>query len=182
MCGSRREPNAPAREQGPRVTDEQASEAIEGAESVGGLAAQLRELRAALLGAIESLPETRLYRKTDREGWTLKHELSWLAAADEELEHVLERLREAEGALTLQLRRFRGERMWEAQELRLAPLREHLAATGHRAAAAVEEHAHHVVDRPLGIAGRELATAADYLSAHLAVAREGLERVRQAME
>ena len=153
--------------------------------ALDGLAAQLRELRAALLEQIEALPETRLYRRTDRAGWTLKHELSSRAAGDEELVHILERLR-AENAPAarepLHLRRFRGEHMWAAQELRLTPLRAHLEATGQRAAAAVEAHAHDIADRPLAIVGRELATARDYLTAHLEGARSALERIRRTME
>jgi hypothetical protein len=150
-----------------------------------GLAVQLRELRTALLEQIEALPETRLYRRTDRVGWTLKHELSSLAAGDEELVHILERLRSddrPEAHQPLHLRRFRGEHMWAAQELRLTPLRAHLEATGQRAAAAIEAHAHDIADRPLAIVGRELATARDYLTAHLEGARSALERIRRVME
>ncbi len=153
-----------------------------GSGDIGDLAAQLHALRAALLETIEELPETRLYRATDRLGWTLKHELSSLAAADEELKHVLDRLRAGEATAELQLRRFRGERMWAAQELRLAPLRQHLAATGEQAVAAVRAHAEAFVDAPLRIAGRELATAGEYLRSHLEAARTGLQRIREAME
>jgi hypothetical protein len=157
-------------------------DAHSGGRSLDGLAEQLRSLRTALLDLIEELPETRLYRATDRLGWTIKHELSSLAAADEELEHVLERLREGPAHAELQLRRFRGERMWVAQELRLTPLREHLAATGERALAAVEAHAQELADEPLSIAGRELASARDYLEAHLAAAQRALRRIGEAME
>lgn len=95
---------------------------------------------------------------------------------------MLERLREGEASAELQLRRFRGERMWVAQELRLTPLREHLAATGERALAAVEAHAHELAEQPLSIAGRELETARDYLEAHLETARRALRRIGEAME
>ena len=142
----------------------------------------MRKLRAALLETIEELPETRLYRPTDRPGWTIKHELSSLAASDEELAHVLGRLRAGEVSADLHLRRFRGERMWEAQELQLTPLREHLVATGERAVAAVEAHAHDLVDAPLAIVGRELSTARDYFDSHLEAARMGLQRIREAMQ
>jgi hypothetical protein len=153
-----------------------------GERGLEGLAVQLHALRRELLELIEELPETRLYRATDRLGWTIKHELSFLAAADEELEHVLERVREGQASAELQLRRFRGERMWLAQELRLAPLREHLAATGERAIAAVEAHAHEVTDAPLAIAGRELASAREYLEEHLEAARRALHRIGEAMD
>ena len=143
---------------------------------------QLRALRSELLELIEELPETRLYRATDRLGWTIKHELSFMAAADEELEHVLERLSEGQASAELQLRRFRGERMWLAQELRLTPLREHLVATGDRALAAVEAHAHGLADAPLAITGRELASAREYLYEHLETARRTLRRIGEAME
>lgn len=95
---------------------------------------------------------------------------------------MLERLREGQANAELQLRRFRGERMWVAQELRLTPLREHLSATGERALSAVEAHAHELADAPLSIAGRELETARDYLEAHLEAARQALRRIGQAMQ
>ena len=72
--------------------------------------------------------------------------------------------------------------MWAAQELRLTPLRAQLEATGQRAATAIEAHAHEIADRPLTIVGRELATARDYLTAHLEGAHTALERIRLAME
>jgi hypothetical protein len=133
-------------------------------------AAELRSLRAGLLDALERLPEARLYGHTPREGWTLRHTLSALAAADAELEHVLEAARRA--GMLPPPRRLRGEAMHRAHELRLPALRSHLAERTEHAAASLEAAA------PLpGEARRDLAP---YLAACLVQTREALEAVVQA--
>lgn len=95
--------------------------------------------RKELLALLDELPETRLSKPTTRQGWTLRHELSWLAAADEEL---LQRLEIAFGSASDEphWRRVRGQAMHAAQELRLAALREHLGSSGERASASLRTH------------------------------------------
>ena len=44
---------------------------------------QIKSLRTDLLALLEKLAETRLTRPTTRQGWTLRHEICWLVAADE---------------------------------------------------------------------------------------------------
>ena len=130
-------------------------------------AAVLRGLRDALVARLEELPETRLSKLTRRHGWTLRHELAWLAAADAELSARLEL---AAGGATgaaggsieePRWRRLRGEAMHAAQELRLHALRDHLAESGRAATASVERR------------GPLLATAAARaaIAAHDAAAR-----------
>lgn len=109
-------------------------------------AARVSTQRAALVELLAELPETRLSKPTPRQGWTLRHELSWLAASDEEL---LRRLDPAPGALAddAQWRRVRGQAMHTAQELRLAALREHLETSGARVAESLQAHATRLDER-----------------------------------
>ena len=102
-------------------------------------AAAFRATRHALIELLEALPETRLSTATPRHGWTLRHELAWLAAADLEL---TTRIQLATGHATDEphWRRLRGEAMHLAQEMRLHALRLHLAQTGDQAAATLESH------------------------------------------
>ncbi len=108
------------------------------------LAQELREARDALLELLRTLPESRAYRATERAGWTLKHELAALGAADVELVHVLDELKRRSGTVTLELRRRRAESMHALQSLRLTPLIERLEHDGGRAAEALAEHGHHL--------------------------------------
>jgi hypothetical protein len=117
------------------------------------LARELTEARAALIEALRTLPESRAYRASERAGWTLKHELSALGAADSELLHVLDELRRRSGTVTLELRRRRAESMHALQSMRLTPLTERLEQDGARALEALAEHGHHLaravhIDRP----------------------------------
>lgn len=149
--------------------------------AASALARELREAREALLALVADLPETRLARATEQAGWTVRHELAHLAGADAELLRLLERLRRGVSETTApELRRFRGEAMHAAQELRLGALREHLAASGHRAATALETHAA-LFERPLTLGGREATTLAQYARDHAARARAGLEAIRRAI-
>jgi uncharacterized damage-inducible protein DinB len=147
---------------------------------LAGMAASLSEQRAALLEALERLPEAQLYRPAPREGWTLRHVLSFLAAADAELLRVLEALGGEPGAVSLHLRRLRGEAMYEAHGLRLTGLRDHLAASTERAAAALEQ-APSALDRPVALDGREGGTVGEYLRAYLSRTAEALELVSSAV-
>lgn len=104
---------------------------------------QLKSLRTELLTLLEKLPETRLTRPTTRQGWTLRHEICWLAAADEELRQRLELVA---GTITEepQWRRVRGVAMHEAQELRLAALCEYLDSSGRSLNASLKTHFEHL--------------------------------------
>jgi len=108
-------------------------------------AVTFRAARQTLIELLEALPETRLSTATPRHGWTLRHELAWLAAADLELST---RLQLAAGHATEepQWRRLRGEAMHLAQEMRLHALRDHLSQTGEQAAATLEAHQDAVTD------------------------------------
>ena len=102
-------------------------------------AAAFRSARHTLIELLENLPETRLSTATPRHGWTLRHEIAWLAAADLEL---TTRIQLASGQATDEphWRRLRGEAMHVAQEMRLHALRDHLAETGNQAASTLEAH------------------------------------------
>lgn len=110
--------------------------------------ARLRSLRAELVTLLEALPETRLSKPTPRQGWTLRHELSWLAAADEELRRRLD-LATSDAAEAPHWRRVRGEAMHQAQEMRLAALREHLANSGASVSDSLEAHAPRLDEPPI---------------------------------
>lgn len=133
------------------------------------------EAREALLTRARSLSESRMYGRTSRPGWTLKHELSAVAAADGELLHVLGELARdvtppPEG---FDLRRRFGEAMLAVQELRLSAVVERLEAGGVEVVERLREHGA-LLDRPLRIVGRELGSAAELAQAHV-------ERVRAAV-
>lgn len=142
------------------------------AEDAPGLAREWRQVRSFALEIAATIPETRVYRNTERSGWTLKHELSHLAALDAEVLHMLRAAHNSppgrdEHVDAIAVRRRRGEAMHRAQDMRLLPLREHLAEQGEEAARAIEG------------AGDALSSAlAAHLRASLASAREGLEAVR----
>lgn len=151
------------------------------------LAREWREVRGVLLGLAEQLPETRLGKATERAGWTVRHELAHLAVLDRDITHVFERAAatateafdEARDAIVL--RRMRGQAMFAAQELRLTPLRAHLAEAGERAATAIEAQAG-LLGRPVRLAGREAATVAEHLDHALARARESVAALREAIK
>jgi hypothetical protein len=160
-------------------------------ESAGApaLAAGLRTVRRELLVTIEGLPESRIYRATEREGWTLKHELAYLAAADRVLLALIERLRELPPSLDVPLvlahsptalRRLHGEEMHATVELRLGPLRDELAALGERVPHAIEEHAPRLV-HPV-VFGDAPLPALTHVHAYLARWHEGYARVRGVVE
>ena len=140
-----------------------------------------------LLGLAEQLPETRLGKATERAGWTVRHELAHLAVLDRDITHVFERAAatateafdEARDAIVL--RRMRGQAMFAAQELRLTPLRAHLAEAGERAATAIEAQAG-LLGRPVRLAGREAATVAEHLDNALTRARESVAALREAIK
>lgn len=132
-------------------------------------AEQITSQRAALVDLLEELPETRLSKPTPRAGWTLRHELSWLAASDEELLRRLDPAHDA-GSDDAAWRRLRGQAMHTAQELRLAALREHLEASGARVAASLESNASRLAERTI-------RAAVDAHLEHAAAALTSLHRV-----
>ena len=151
------------------------------------LAREWREVRGVLLGLAEQLPETRLGRATERAGWTIRHELAHFAVLDHDITHVFERAAGAateafdEARDTITLRRLRGQVMLAAQELRLTPLRQHLADAGERAATAIEAQPA-LLGHPVRLAGREATTVAAHLEHALARAREGVTVLRDALK
>ena len=139
---------------------------------------ELHTARGALLELAREVSELRIYRATARPGWTLRHELAALAAADAELLHVVEELRRRPSPLALDLRRRYGETMHSMQELQLGALLDRLEEGGARVAATVREHPG-LLARPLRVAGREVASLADYLHAHVERARGAVDAFRE---
>ena len=135
-----------------------------------GPVARLSSLRTELVALLETLSETRLSKPTAREGWTLRHEICWLAAVDEELRQRLEHAA-GSSAEEPQWRRVRGVAMFEAQDLRLAALREHLVSSGSSVAASLETHA----------ARLEEPAIHDAIEAHHADTATAIETLRAAL-
>jgi hypothetical protein len=125
-------------------------------------AASFRDSRHTLVELLESLPETRLSTATPRHGWTLRHELAWLAAADLELTTRIQLARD-QTSDEPHWRRLRGEAMHLAQEMRLHALRDHLTQTGDQAATTLEAHPDATADAAVRAAladhGRATASA-----------------------
>ena len=87
------------------------------------------DIRINLIQLLERLPETRLSARTNRDGWTLRHQLSWIFALDSELNV---RLSIASGNMSNQQnwRRVRGEAMHKIQPLRLSEITTNLESAG----------------------------------------------------
>lgn len=151
------------------------------------IAREWREIRGAIIGLAEQLPETGLGRATERAGWTVRHELAHLAVLDRDIAHVFERaaggasevLDDAREAIAL--RRMRGQAMFAAQELRLHALRDYLASAGERAAATIEAQAA-LLSHPVRLVDREASTVAGHLEHAVARAREGIAILRDAVK
>ncbi len=142
------------------------------------LADALREARRAVVEAAERLPESRMYGATGRAGWTVKHELSQLAARDAELLHLLGAAPAGGTAAASALRRVRGSAMHTAHLLRLEPLRAHLADLGERTAGAVEAAADRLA-APLPASDALGGTLADLVAAQVERARSALEAMHR---
>ncbi len=138
--------------------------------TAGHLAEEWRALRTSILELAHTIPETRVSRVTERAGWTMKHELAHLAALDAEVIHLVRTAGQqaADRLDPVALRRLRGQAMHQALEMRLTPLREHLAEAGERAARALEEAAVAVAD----------AVELDRIRERLERARAGEETLR----
>lgn len=141
---------------------------------VRGLRDQASVARAALLGHARSLSESRAYGKTDRPGWTLKHELASVVAADGELLHLLGELRRGRALHAgLDLRRRFAQAMHAVQELRLSRIVERLEEGGAAFARQIDGHGE-LLARPLTLAGSEARSLGE-------LAHEHVERVREAV-
>jgi hypothetical protein len=155
------------------------------------LADELTQVRETLIELARRLPESRAYRATSRAGWTLKHELAALGAADDELIHVLDEVKRRTAPIGLDLRRRRGETMHRLQQLRLTPLLDEVEQGGTRAIEALRAQGQHL-DEGAWIEGATHAAAAtphdlerrgrDLLQAYGKRAREALETIRAAVE
>lgn len=149
------------------------------------LHAEVRAAREALVELARSLPESRAYRATPRPGWTLKHELAALGAADRELTHVLDEVRRRSGPVVIELRRRRAQAMHELQQLRLRPLLEHLEVSGAALADTLAAHQHELaravhIERPTE--GSQPTSVAELARAYQARAQRALETLRHAIE
>ncbi|HJM74736.1 MAG TPA: hypothetical protein QGI71_02570 [Dehalococcoidia bacterium] len=131
--------------------------------------------RSALLDHARSVSESRVFGRTDRPGWTLKHELSSVAAADGELLHVfgeLRRGRSLDGG-GLDLRRRFAEAMLAVQHQRLSSIVERLEQDGAAFASYIDDHSD-LLERPLKLAGREANSLGELAHGHV-------ERLRAAV-
>ncbi|HJM89279.1 MAG TPA: hypothetical protein QF624_06590 [Dehalococcoidia bacterium] len=133
---------------------------------------QASAARTALLEQAGSISESRIYRNTDRAGWTLKHELSSVTAADAQLIHVARELTRGRSWPSdgLDVRRLFAEAMHSVQNVRLKVLRERLAADGERVTLALTEH-RDALERPLTLVGHEVTSFSDLAHSHLARVR-----------
>lgn len=130
--------------------------------------------RSALLEHARSVSESRVFGRTDRPGWTLKHELASVAAADGELLHVFGELMRGRALdQGLDLRRRFAQAMHTMQELRLSRIVERLEESGATLARQIDEHAE-LLERPLKLAGHEARSLGDLAHAHV-------DRVRAAV-
>lgn len=123
--------------------------------------------RSALLDHARSVSESRVFGRTGRPGWTLKHELASVAAADGELLHVfgeLRRGRALDGGLDLR-RRF-AEAMLVVQHLRLSRIVERLEGDGATLARQIGDHAE-LLERPLKLVGREARSLGELAHSHV---------------
>lgn len=136
--------------------------------------------RASLLALARQIPETRIQHPTARPGWTLKHELAALAAADAELLRVLEEVRRRPPPVTLDLRRGFAEEMLPLRESRLIPLLDRLETGDAEVRAALVEHRADLAS-PVTVVGRDVASAGDLASAHLERARGAVATLRDAL-
>ncbi len=130
--------------------------------------------RSALLQHARAVSESRVFGRTDRPGWTLKHELASVAAADHELLHVFAELARGRALPEgFDLRRRFAEAMHVVQELRLSRIVERLEDGGTALAGQLDGHSE-LLERPLKLAGREARSLGELAHAHV-------ERLRAAV-
>lgn len=137
--------------------------------------------REELLAVLAAITETRLNRPAGREGWTLRHALGAVAAADRVLSHVLASLAAEPGTTArFRLRRLRGEVMYRAHMLQRDALGRLLRQTHAEAESALAAHAAllgraiEVEDGPSRSVGDLLARRAERERAALRALREAL--------
>jgi hypothetical protein len=122
------------------------------------------EGRVELLALLHAITETRLYRPTGRDGWTVRHLLGAVAAADRTLAHVLGELAEEPTVRQrFRLRRLRGEVMYRAHMRHRQGLAELLAETDAEAEAALSAHGW-LLDLPIEVEGSDATSAHDLLT------------------
>ena len=133
---------------------------------------------AELLALLGAITETRLHRPTGREGWTVRHLLGAVAAADHALAHVLGALaEEPTEPQRFALRRLRGEVMFRAHMRHRQGLDELLAETHAEAEAALSAHGW-LLDLLIDVDGSEAASAHDLLAERTALESEAIVALR----
>ncbi len=137
--------------------------------------------RGELLSLLGAITETRLNRPVGREGWTLRHALGAVAAADRVLAHVLGSFAaEPQAAARFHLRRLRGEIMYGAHMLRREGLQRLLEETHAEAETALRAHAR-LLDRPIEVEGSEAMSANDLLADRIEQERTAIRALRAAL-
>ncbi len=120
--------------------------------------AQLREKVAQALG---EFPETRLSRPVqDKDGWTVRHSLTYLASLDAQVKAI----NTISDLSTFELRRLRGEAMFEAQYLRLRDLTPFLVESAEKALSSFSDGEGREFSGQTGEMARLLSEARDVLS------------------
>ncbi len=146
--------------------------------------------RAALLALLGAITETRLHRPAETEGWTLRHLIGAVAAADRALAHVLDAVAadppelaeppeptELTAAPRFALRRLRGEVMYRAHMRNREGLAELLAETGAEAERALSAHGW-LLDLPIEVEGSGVTSARDLLAERGERERAALQALR----
>ena len=130
---------------------------------------------------LAAITETRLNRPTGQEGWTLRHALGAVAAADRVLAHVLAALAAEPGATArFRLRRRRGEVMYGAHMLQREALGRLLQATQAEAESALAEHAA-LLDRPIDVEDGATRSVGDLIADRAERERAALRALREAL-
>lgn len=157
------------------TTGDEGDAAADGGSPDGDAAPPSRAELLALLGAVT---ETRLHQPTGREGWTVRHLLGAVAAADDTLAHVLGTLAEEPTApQRFALRRLRGEVMFRAHMRHRQGLAELLTETHAAAEAALSAHGW-LLDLPIDVEGSDAASAHDLLGERVAIERVAIRALR----
>ncbi len=131
-----------------------------------------------LLALLHAITETRLYRPTDPEGWTVRHLVGAVAAAEHALAYVLSELgKETTPPPRFALRRLRGEVMYRAHMRNREGLAELLAETHAEAAAALSTY-RALLDLPIAVEHSEATRPHDLLSERANLERNAIRALR----
>lgn len=134
--------------------------------------------RSELLALLGAITETRLYRPTETEGWTLRHVLGAVAAADRVLAHVLEVLAaEPTTPKHFTLRRVRGEVMYNAHMRHREGLGKLIEETYAEAEKAISVHGW-LLDLPIEVVGSDAMSAHDLLAERAQLERAAVRELR----